>query len=131
MQLELGDGRTCDDPTPDQVSTALRHLGDLDDAFAILSRSELHYVQTAGDPDSGYLLEYQLGSTDRHFRSVNHEVTLDTTEGVFLAYLAGDEGWADPIEWEPETLAGSGSSLGAAFVIAVTLVLGLLWWASR
>ena len=131
LRLTLGDDRVIDDPSPEAVRASLRTLGDLDASFAILGRSELDYVQTAGDPDSGYLVECQLGSLDEHYRSASYEVSRADTEAVFLGYLAGDPQWRDRIVWVREPLGQGGRSWAALFGLAVAALFFLLWWSSR
>ena len=67
MQLSLGDGHVIDDPTDLQIADILQALDGKDDSFAILTASDGSLVQCAGDPDRGFVLEYNQASENRLF----------------------------------------------------------------
>lgn len=100
--LDVCGSRKIGDPTDDAIREALAGLDKSnDDAFVILGFDELTYVQTSGDVRQGFDLEYQDGSTDRHFRATREDLTLEEIVAVFVNYRdARDDWWAD-LEFEP------------------------------
>jgi hypothetical protein len=104
----LSSARFPDIPDPDarRLEWAVRRLGD-DNDFAILDRDDGWFAQVgwgerAGVPVGTYVLEYQEGTADRHFRSE----TWDVAEVVqFLQdFLADDQSWKQRHQWKPLTL---------------------------
>lgn len=104
MTLSLSSGRTFNNPTDGELRAALSTLDVRRDAegFAILARSET-YVQVSGDARIGSDLEYQEGSTRRHFRAKRTDCSLDEIVRIFAAYLDGSVRWAGVGEFEPLT----------------------------
>ncbi|MCA9758835.1 MAG: hypothetical protein KDA27_23780 [Candidatus Eisenbacteria bacterium] len=92
----------------------------------------MFYVQTAGDPDDGFLLEYQEGSLDQHFQSVRQDLPLETVEKTFQMYLVNDSSWKSGAEWAPLDLSSDVSGVSPALTLALGLsvaLAGLLgWW---
>ncbi len=91
-------------PTEPDIRQAVYRLGeDADDAFLILEQSEMTYLQTSGDPEHGFLVEYQEADTDHHYRA---RQTFDADEVVkaFWAYAQGTQEWKDMAQWEKMTL---------------------------
>jgi hypothetical protein len=105
MLLTREDGTEIVDPTPGQIEDALCGLDCLHgNSFAILG-GDWTYIQTAqeDDPDFGvkyFVLEYQAGSLDRHYRAADGPLDLDDVIDAFLKYAAGDPGWKDDFTWE-------------------------------
>ncbi len=88
MKLTLADGTVVENPDNGAIERALRTLDGEANNFAILGADELTYVQTEGGPDRGFVLEYQEGSPERHFRTRD--------------YASSDEAWKGQFQWEKE-----------------------------
>ena len=98
--LEIGGSQKIPNPTPDDLHRAIHALDtEGDDAFLILIATDMTYLQTAGDPNVGFDLEYQEGSLQNHFRAVNPP-TVDDLVRIFTAYAAGSSDWKTLAEWE-------------------------------
>lgn len=131
MHLTLGTGEEFANPTAAQISEGLAELTGFEDSFAILSRSEMTYVQTSGGQATGFVVEYQVESLDSHFRSRRNDLPLETVQELFLAYAAGDESWRSRIDWVRDDLSRLESSSGLARVglaLFVVLIGLLVWW---
>jgi hypothetical protein len=77
--------------------------------FAVLSGGDFAYIQCArasanpvaeNIPLGNYLLEYQAGSEDRHFKAVDQPVTLERVMSAFRKYLHGDASFITDFQWE-------------------------------
>ena len=69
--------------------------------FAILESSdELTFIQCRkmGETEK-YWLQYQDGSTDRHYETEN-PVSCSRAVSAFIWYLRGDESWRSEFVWE-------------------------------
>jgi len=100
MVLELENGRRIEDPNALQIE---EHLGTLDgesNGFAILSESELTYLQAAGGVEAGFAVEYQDGTTDQHYTATAAGISLEDVVEAFRRYTGGDGAWRTMFEWE-------------------------------
>ncbi len=70
------------------------------DQFAILFADELNYIQTLNDPKQGWIVEYQVNSTDEHYDAADSPHELATVIAAFVAYAAGDSKWLKLFRWE-------------------------------
>jgi hypothetical protein len=74
------------------------------EAIAILSGAE-GFIQCVAPGVSGnksrhgYLLEYQDGSEDRHYRATDEPITLARVLFAFLKYLRGDASFRTDFRW--------------------------------
>lgn len=130
LQLTLGSGTETTNPSPDEISATLASLDGRDDSFAILSMTDMEYVQTHGCARTGFVVEYQMGSIEQHFRSLRMDLPLETVDAIFRAYARRDPEWKSMTEWKLED-PGEGSSMAAARAfalgaIAVLILGGLL-----
>ncbi len=103
VNLETNTGRKLADPSASQIADELAALSG-GDSFAILSRDELTYVQAAGARTEGFVLEYQMGSIDQHYRSTDSNLPLSTVTDVFQRYAAEDDSWQSRTAWRREDL---------------------------
>jgi len=104
-----GTDRT-EEVTEDLLWVVLRILPELEeDRFAILD-SGSEFIQTSYE-DSGYLMEWQDGSTDRQYRWVR-DLPVQEVTSAFTKFLNHDSTWRDklgefvkldPRTWEPES----------------------------
>ncbi len=103
MNFETNTGRKIADPSASQIAAELASLSG-GDSFAILSRDDLTYVQAAGTRREGFVLEYQEGSLDQHYRSTENNLHLSTVTDVFQLYGAEDSAWQSRTSWRREDL---------------------------
>ena len=96
--------------TPTLIESVVNDLKGRNNPFLILQESELTYAQALWI-GAGYELEYQLGSIDKHYRSV-HVVSEKLLMDTLLAYMAGETGWNNRIEFEQKDLMGRSGRLG-------------------
>src|SRR5262245_50210152 len=88
-----------DEPDPQTIATVLAGLDGGRHVLATLGESELAYVQASGSVQSGFALDYQDGSLDRHYRSRGDVLSLEHVTGVFQKYARGDATWREGIDW--------------------------------
>jgi len=127
MELSLESGRSIANPNTSEIQAALSVHASSGGGFAILSRDKLTYIQLAGDADSGFLVEYQDGDTDRHFRCEKERVPLDDAIRAFQSYAVGDEKWRTMFAWvklEEADFRPARGCMGAAAAIIVAAVAG-------
>jgi len=97
MKLTLESGRVVADANEHDILASIER-----EEFAILGVDSQTYVQCAKQterPDE-YVLEYQDGGTDRHYRAVDGPITLDRVIAAFLKYLRQDSSWQSDFQWE-------------------------------
>jgi hypothetical protein len=118
MELHLPDGNAFIDML---LSTNTAYLGatdavipDADDAklmaaLTALARGEIEYVvladgecflQAAGDARSGYVLEYNDGSTEHQSRAARQNLAGTEIADAFRRYLHRDAAWQTDFTWE-------------------------------
>jgi hypothetical protein len=59
----------------------------------------LTFIQAALKEDSSWVVEFQDGHLDQHFRT-SQIVTANVIQ-LFLSYLHGEESWRESVDWEP------------------------------
>ena len=97
MKLELESGFVTPSPTDDDFA---RIEGE---EFAILSGAAADtYIQCAeqNEPPWEYILEYQDGSLDKHYRATDGPIKLDQILTAFRKYRDGDATWLTDFTWE-------------------------------
>ena len=105
MQLDLGSGESIKNPNKNQIGIGLASLRGGVNSFAILSKDENTYMQVHGSSVGGFLLEYQDGSVNRHFRSPAESLQLQEVMRAFDLYLSDDDRWRTDYPWEASTPA--------------------------
>ena len=71
------------------------------DPYAIVSSGDpLTYAQVLWTGD-GFLLEYQIGNVDQHFRSVRDDLSESETVAALNSYAAGHPLWSLGLEFQP------------------------------
>lgn len=143
MQLTISGTEYSGAVTAEAIEGAIRSLADQEqeEGFVILSLSTQTYVQVAGTPQDGYVLEYRDGTPDQHYSCENPNLTEDEVIGVFLHFFAQDDEWKQCVPWtstwaanwmdrdENEAAQGSSGGMGrAAIVIAVLIALAVVAW---
>src|SRR5215469_17529105 len=95
-----GEGEILD-PTPQDIKLAIDSISPSEDSpFLILGRGPdgMTYMQAGLEENSLWTLEFQEGSTQRHFQVSN--VSTEKVTDMFLAYARGDEAWRTSVKWE-------------------------------
>jgi len=134
VRLEVEGAAPIDNPTPEQIERGLRLLESAARDYAILEQRASDYLQTAPDGNGAYVLEYQEGSQDEHFRALR-SLTLDDVASAFVAYLGQDAGWRSRYEWERIDLAQGPADTRprrerrqmSRSRVAARLAVGLVW----
>lgn len=121
MRLELENGTIHEDPDFTTLETALRSFGTPGNEFAVLLRDDMTYMQTQGDAETGFVLEFQEGSLDEHFQASEKEVSIEDIIEAFKDYSVGNRNWHDRFSWEKENL-----STGCFSSVLLALSLGPL-----
>ena len=97
------------------------------DSFAILSESELTYIQAAGGPTEGFVLEHQTGSIEQHYWTVDDSIPLTTVVQAFQLYATGDESWHALNTWEKKEISGGSIGVLPVALVAVVFIAAMLW----
>jgi hypothetical protein len=101
MILQVESARKVKDPAQGEIREAISALRLPSPCFAILSSSKLQFVQTAFSQEGGLILEYQDGSTSRHFQSIRGDFSVREVTDVFLEFSRGDTSWKSRVQWRP------------------------------
>ena len=120
------------DPDATTIAKVLASLDGDRSALATLGPSELTYVQASGSVRTGFTLEYQEGSLDRHYTSRAANLPLATVTHVFQAYARGDETWRQGIEWQhvpfaPQKVPWYSTWIGYTIILVIVITLIWLW----
>jgi hypothetical protein len=108
MELSTNNGDMLRDPTAAQLKAALDAL-DPDNGYAVLARSDQHYLQVAGSRTTGYLAEYREGSPETHCASANAALPHALVQALLATYLANGN-WRRMVVWQNENDAPQASA---------------------
>lgn len=130
MKLDLSGNELTQPLTDDLIVKSLESLGTNDDSFLILSKGEMHYMQTVRLSDGTYVLEYRAGSDDSHFECVDTVISLQKTSAAFLSYFHETDDWKTSLRWEPLGSSQEKSRAGrptflVIFVVALAFVVSI------
>ena len=99
MQLTLESGKIIANPSHEEIARCLPA-----EEFAILSDGPDSYtylqVGERKEPPWDLILEYQVDSTDNHFRAINTPLTMEAVIIAFQKYARGDASWKTNFRWE-------------------------------
>jgi hypothetical protein len=91
------------EPTVEAIKKALSDIQNVKrDPYVILEKNERNYLQTFYS-NEGYVLEYQSGPLQEHFRSIKR-LNQDTISKVFDRYFQDDLQWKSGIEFKKTTM---------------------------
>jgi hypothetical protein len=127
MELSTATGNPIMSPSPEEIESVLAGLPGGLDSFAILSQSELTYMQAAKGSERGFVLEYQTGSIDQHYWSAGY-LPLPTVTEAFQLYAVGDPSWINLSEWEKKEISQNAAGTVPILVLALVIVAGIFWW---
>jgi hypothetical protein len=102
--LDICGDKKIKNPTENDIRQAVFALDTKKvDAFLILGPTDMTYIQTSGDQNVGFKLEYQEIDVKRHYRA-NRDLTADEIVKALVAYSTGADEWktmaeSDLITW--------------------------------
>jgi hypothetical protein len=103
MTLDICADKKIRNPTESDIRQAVFALDTKKiDAFLILGTTEMTYIQTSGDQNVGFKLEYQETDVKHHYRA-NRDLAADEIVRALVAYSTGADEWKTMAEWEPVT----------------------------
>jgi hypothetical protein len=118
------------DPDPETIAAVLASLDGERHVLATLGRSDLTYLQVSGAVKTGFVLEYQEGSLDQHYRSHAGDLPLEAVTRAFQSYARGDEAWGQSIDWEHVPVVRPTVpwySTWVGYIIVLGIVITLIW----
>jgi hypothetical protein len=127
MKLDLSGTELAQPITDELIIKSVESLGASDDSFLILSKGEMHYIQTAHNGNGGYVLEYRDGSDEAHYECVDSMLTSQKISAAFLSYFHETDDWKTSLHWEPlgssqENGGGGSPKLLMIFLVVLALV---------
>jgi hypothetical protein len=99
MIFELGDGRLIEHPNWEEILDNLKEVGSPDASVAVLSRSELSYIQTQGNDKDGFEIEYQEENESNHWVTIDRNLPRSRVIEVFQSYFEDKEDWKNWFSW--------------------------------
>ena len=120
-RLELEGRPPIENPDSAAIEDALARVGTEGSTFATLSRDDVSYIQTAIALGEGFLLEYQEGSLEAHFRCPQI-LPRERVVEAFQKYARGDESWRAPLAWEKQDLVAGPAKAGGCLATALLLL---------
>jgi hypothetical protein len=107
MQFSIN-GDVSDQPiSTDLIAETVTSLAKKGDFFLVLSRDEMTYIQTSGNAESGFILEYQDGSIEEHFSCTNAPLNTGQILETLQRYFTNHDRWKSEFTWEKEDLGSS------------------------
>lgn len=99
--------------THESIAALIPRLVGADDPFAIVSSAgdQMTYAQVLWMP-GGFILDYQAGRIDRHFRTVRQDLTVEEIIAALNTYAAGGPVWSLGLEFEPIELRSIWQRMG-------------------
>ena len=146
MKLEINGKVITENADADDIKDAIHDLNPDTEALIVLSEGEGVFLQAAGIPAEGYVMEYQNAETSEELRSKNQALKQQVVMRTLTAYVRGNWEWRNTIGWQPTgAYAARSLSTGAAlrrglpiylallfFVVAIVpLVMGTKWVAEQ
>lgn len=113
-----------------QIEESIQSLTGDGDSFAILARAEQVYMQTSGDPQNGFVLEYRDGSEEEHYSCTNSQLTAEQVVWAFQSYLANDDKWKSDLKWQSHDFdysGGTGKGRNIILVVGLILLGAVIW----
>jgi hypothetical protein len=98
--LDICGDKKIQNPTEADIRRAVFALDtEMNDAFLILGRTDVAYIQTSGDQKAGFELEYQEDDIKHHYRATR-DLTADEIVKALVSYSIGSDDWKRLVEWE-------------------------------
>ena len=92
--------------------------------------SDEHYLQAQGSVQTGFGLDLQEGSLERHYRTTNRALPLEWVTGVFQKYARGDLSWRGEVKWEKEEIRRPRTgwwNSWIAYVVLMAAIAAVIW----
>ena len=130
MELIVNGNSLSGLPTNELIAKSIESLTGEGDSFAILAVAPQQYIQTQGDPRSGFILEYRNGSADEHYSCSNRQLSAERVVWAFQSYLANDGRWQAELDWQPQEFddAEASRALFIGVVALAAAVVGFIVW---
>ncbi len=74
-------------------------------SFMILERQDGHFMQARQQYDRAWILEWQRGGRDEHFRCSGVNLTRESVARAFAGFLDGNESDVELLGWDRITLS--------------------------
>ena len=104
MVMEVSGKKRIVDPTDQDIRDCLAAFDDYTvdrgEAFLVLGPTDMTYIQTSGDKENGFDVEYQEGDTEHHYRAARADFGLDEVARMLLAFRDGNPDWKNMAQWE-------------------------------
>lgn len=98
--LDICGRKSIQNPTEADIRQAVFALDTKkNDAFLVLSLTDMTYIQTSGDQNVGFDLEYQETDIKQHYRG-KCDFTADEIVKTLVSYSIGADDWKHTVEWE-------------------------------
>lgn len=97
-RLILGRGAIVDDPTSEEIEKSLSTLDKERNAFAVLERSDLQFIQAGFDDAGEFILEYRDGLP--HYRYGGNRLSIQEIIKAFQAYARKEERQINDLNWQ-------------------------------
>jgi hypothetical protein len=98
--LEICGDQKIQNPTDADIRQAVLGLDTRKgDAFLILGPTDMSYIQSSGDQQVGFNLEYQEADAKHHYRA-KRAFTADEIVNALVSYASGADEWKKTAEWE-------------------------------
>jgi hypothetical protein len=101
-ELVIADRKTVRNPSVEELTQAIKSVKITDpDAFVILSKgaNSLTFIQAYMLMESLWVVEYQDGHCDQHFKASSN-VSTETVLQLFASYLNGEVSWRESAKWQ-------------------------------
>lgn len=130
MELIVNGDTIAEAVTDELIARSIHSLTGEGDSFAILAQAPEIYMQTAGGPGDGFVLEYRNGSAQEHYSCSRVGLTADEVINAFQSYLAGDSSWKSSLDWQPQVFSSSRSSsgIGRGRILVGAIIVALIAW---
>lgn len=110
MKLESPKLKNTHEATEELIESIISELKVEQDAFVILSKDELNYVQ-ALNTEKGFIVRFQEGSIDKHYEFEEY-LDKSKTIGLFKVYKQDISGWQGKNRYFKVNLRGFIGGLG-------------------
>ena len=87
-------------PTEADIRQAVFSLDtDKNGVLLVFGTSDMTYIQTSGDKNVGFDLEYQDGDTRHHYQARRSNLTAEEMIKAMTLYSTGTDDWKKAHEW--------------------------------
>lgn len=104
MELDVNGKSIVRNPNMANITRALHRISGNGGHFAILSRNKMTYLQAIYIQNSGFHLEYQSSSVDKHYHCTDEGLDLKKVTRAFELYFMRDGRWRTELRWERERM---------------------------